>query len=92
MPIYEYSCVECQHKFEDYLKVNDPNPGCPKCEGKTEKLISRTFGIVKGSENRTLDCVIGADAEKKWQKIEERKQRRIKEAKSKEIKNDFINC
>ena len=79
MPLYEFICTECKNKFEDLISVDDPNSKCPKCNGDSEKLISRVFGIVKGSENRTVDHVIGADAEARWKKIEERKAKRKKQ-------------
>jgi len=31
MPIYEYQCNKCGHKFERMLSVNATNPGCPAC-------------------------------------------------------------
>ena len=29
MPIYEYKCNKCGHKFEKMVRMNDPNPSCP---------------------------------------------------------------
>ena len=78
MPLYEFFCSKCNMKFEELLSINDDNPQCPKCKKITKRLISRVWGIVKGSENRSLDCVIGASAEKNWQRIKERKQKRQK--------------
>lgn len=78
MPLYEFSCIDCSHVFEDLRSFKDQNPNCPKCDGKTKKLISRFFGIVKGSEHRSLDCLVGEDSEKKWKAIEKRKERRLK--------------
>ena len=77
MPIYEYLCVSCNHKFDEYLVVDSPNPLCPECSNETKKLISRVLGIVKGSEHRLLDCVVGEDADKKRAILEKRKQKRI---------------
>jgi len=32
MPLYEYGCSECEHKFETVHGVNDPQPRkCPEC-------------------------------------------------------------
>lgn len=76
MPLYDFVCKTCENKFEEFSPIYGLNPTCPQCKGKTKRLISRVFGIVKGSENRTLDYIIGADAEKKWKMIEERKKRR----------------
>jgi putative FmdB family regulatory protein len=44
MPIYEYECQACEHRFEAEQHINDPHiKTCPKC-GKDEvkKLISRS--------------------------------------------------
>jgi len=29
MPIYEFQCEECGHKFDILQKMSDPNPSCP---------------------------------------------------------------
>lgn len=78
MPVYEFKCNVCGFKFEEILSIKDSNPKCSKCNNQTEKLISKFFGIVKGSENRTLDCIIGEDADKKWQAVEKRRSLRHK--------------
>lgn len=33
MPIYEYTCQDCQHEFEDLVFDGD-EVVCPKCQGK----------------------------------------------------------
>ncbi|MBW1972351.1 MAG: zinc ribbon domain-containing protein [Deltaproteobacteria bacterium] len=42
MPIYEYLCKVCGHKFEEFKSISKANecPACPKCGGETEKLLS----------------------------------------------------
>lgn len=44
MPIYEYECQECQHRFEEWAKISDPYPEeCPECGAKKlERIISLT--------------------------------------------------
>lgn len=78
MPLFDFLCENCKNKFEDLIFTKDSNPVCPKCGGKTEKLISRTTGIVQGTENKSLDYLIGTDSEKRWKKIEERRRKREK--------------
>ena len=51
MPIYEYKCKACEHKFDKLQKINDPVfTDCPDC-GKPEliKLVSAAGFRLKGS-------------------------------------------
>jgi putative FmdB family regulatory protein len=50
MPIYEYACGACGHRFEEWQKMSDkPVRTCPKCKAKkVEKLISQTTFTLKG--------------------------------------------
>ena len=50
MPLYEYECQECGHRFEMLQKVADsPLKVCVKCEGKVERLLSSPAIQFKGS-------------------------------------------
>ncbi len=50
MPIYEYRCTKCGHRFEAIQKVNEaPLTKCEKCKGKAERLISSPAIQFKGS-------------------------------------------
>lgn len=33
MPIYEYACAACGHRFERIMKVGERAPACPACGG-----------------------------------------------------------
>jgi putative FmdB family regulatory protein len=50
MPIYEYECQACRHRFEEWQKMSDkPVKVCPKCKArKVQKLISHTSFQLKG--------------------------------------------
>jgi putative FmdB family regulatory protein len=49
MPIYEYKCNKCG-VFEVMQKITEaPLKKCPTCKGKTERLISSTSFVLKGS-------------------------------------------
>ncbi len=50
MPIYEYECSACGHRFEEWQKITDkPVKVCPKCKArKVERLISQTSFQLKG--------------------------------------------
>jgi len=40
MPIYEYRCLACSHRFEEVVLANT-EPQCPACMGKNlERLVS----------------------------------------------------
>ncbi|NVJ62031.1 MAG: zinc ribbon domain-containing protein [Gammaproteobacteria bacterium] len=51
MPIYEYQCSACDHKFEKLQKMSDePLRDCPECsEAALNKLISAAGFQLKGS-------------------------------------------
>jgi putative FmdB family regulatory protein len=50
MPIYEYSCEDCQHLFEEWQKdFTDREMTCPVCGGRAKRMISNTAFILKGS-------------------------------------------
>ncbi len=51
MPIYEYTCSNCQKTSDVLQKVNDPAPAkCQECgsEGTLTRLVSRTSFVLKG--------------------------------------------
>ncbi len=49
MPLYEYQCQDCGHKFEARQKANDPpKKKCPKCGGQLRKVISAPALQFKG--------------------------------------------
>jgi putative FmdB family regulatory protein len=50
MPLYEYECDACGHKFEKIQKFSDPlEDTCPKCGGHVHKLMSSPAIQFKGS-------------------------------------------
>jgi putative FmdB family regulatory protein len=50
MPLYEYQCTKCKHRFERIQKFSDPEvKKCPECGAKVEKLISAPAVQFKGS-------------------------------------------
>jgi putative FmdB family regulatory protein len=50
MPLYEYECDACGHRFEKIQKFSDPlEDKCPKCGGHVHKLMSSPAIQFKGS-------------------------------------------
>ena len=50
MPLYEYECEVCGHRFESIRKFSDaPLEQCPKCGGAIQKLQSAPAFHLKGT-------------------------------------------
>jgi putative FmdB family regulatory protein len=50
VPIYEYQCKKCKHKFEKIQKFSDRLiKKCPECGGPVEQLLSAPAVQFKGS-------------------------------------------
>ena len=51
MPLYEYECAACGHRFEQIRKFSDPPvETCPNCgEAKVQKLVSSPAIQFKGT-------------------------------------------
>lgn len=50
MPLYEYLCAACGHRFERIQKFSDsPITDCPSCGGRVEKQISSPAIKFKGA-------------------------------------------
>ncbi len=51
MPLYEYQCPKCGHRFERIQKFSDPDPKkCPECgASKLERLLHAPAVQFKGS-------------------------------------------
>ena len=50
MPLYEYQCDQCGHRFEKIQKFSDPlEDKCPTCGGPVHKLMSSPAIQFKGS-------------------------------------------
>lgn len=50
VPLYEYQCKKCKHRFEKIQKFSDlPVKKCPECGGPVEKLLSASSVQFKGT-------------------------------------------
>ena len=50
MPLYEYQCQKCGHRFERIQRFSDPQvKKCPQCSGRVEQLLSPPAVQFKGS-------------------------------------------
>ena len=52
MPIYEYTCPECDHTFEKLQLLREgPVALCPQCGSPAEKIMSASVGYIMKGEN-----------------------------------------
>ena len=50
MPLYEYICKNCNHKYEKIQKYTSPeDTDCPKCNGPVHRPIAGAALIFRGS-------------------------------------------
>ena len=50
MPLYEYQCKKCKHRFEKIQKFSDKMlTKCPECGGPIEQMMSAPAVQFKGS-------------------------------------------
>ena len=50
MPLYEYKCVKCGHRFEKIESVSaSTTKRCPKCGAKAERMLAAPAIQFKGS-------------------------------------------
>ncbi|MFO7801514.1 MAG: zinc ribbon domain-containing protein [Desulfovermiculus sp.] len=50
MPIYEYTCAQCAHQFEEIVLGAHTEVACPECgSADTQKLMSRCRSKLGGA-------------------------------------------
>lgn len=50
MPMYEYQCRKCKHRFERIQKFSDPIlKTCPECGGTVDQVLTAAAVRFKGS-------------------------------------------
>jgi len=56
MPVYEYACEKCGHRFEQRRKVSDrPASKCPHCRSRVKRVFAPVGIIFKGSGFHVTD-------------------------------------
>ncbi len=67
MPLYEYECDDCSHRFERQQRFSDPPvTNCPECDGSVHKVFHPASVIFKGSgwyvtDNRPSDSNVRSE-------------------------------
>ena len=60
MPIKEFECQACRHRFEEILALDEPVPQkCPKCGGGPLRQLLGTFRIGGVTKKSARDADIG---------------------------------
>lgn len=50
MPLYEFKCQSCGHRFETFQFTTSRSlPACPSCDGKEVEKQYSVFGVGSGS-------------------------------------------
>lgn len=71
MPLYEYKCEACAHRFERIQKFSDPPiETCPQCGGEVRKLLSAPAIQFKGSGFYITDYGKSGSSESKSEKAD----------------------
>ena len=66
MPIYEYECEKCGHRFEQIQKFSDPPlEVCPKCGSAVHKMQSAPAFQFKGTGWYVTDYAKSGKADSK---------------------------
>ena len=66
MPLYEYECGACGHRFEVIRKFSDPpEEKCPKCGGAVHKMQSTPAFQFKGTGWYVTDYAKSGQADSK---------------------------
>lgn len=49
VPLYEYQCKKCAHRFEELVRLSDGAPDCPACGAPAaERLFSTSAAVSTG--------------------------------------------
>jgi len=54
MPVYDYLCKRCDHRFSELVRSDEDQPTCPACGRREhERLLSRLAPAPRPSANFT---------------------------------------
>ena len=70
MPIYEYACKSCSHKFEALIRGTSAMPACPECRStELERLLSLPAVKSESTHARALQAAKKRDARQAYEKV-----------------------
>ncbi len=50
MPLYEYVCTTCDHKFDRLQSMGGVDTECPRCDQPTKRVISLFSAFTTGDD------------------------------------------
>ncbi|MCH8029641.1 MAG: zinc ribbon domain-containing protein [Candidatus Dadabacteria bacterium] len=62
MPLFEFSCNRCDHKFESLVLDTDEDVCCPECGTDELNKLFSTFGLKTGSAQSDLSETINTES------------------------------
>ena len=87
MPLYEYQCKKCGHRFEKIQKFSDKMvKKCPECGGPVEQLVHAPAVQFKGSGWYVTDYAKKSHAPSDSNSKESKKEEKKPETPAKEAK------
>jgi putative FmdB family regulatory protein len=57
MPLYDFKCRKCGHRFEELVRVND-TAACPKCKARSAERLFSMSAAVSTDKSRTRTAKI----------------------------------
>jgi putative FmdB family regulatory protein len=57
MPIFEYACETCNHRFEKLVFGSTEGIRCPSCEGEKLRKLFSVFASVTSDSSPSYDCM-----------------------------------
>lgn len=71
MPLFEYECTKCRHRFERIVKFSERDDlGCPECDSLVERLVHAPAIQFKGAGWYVTDYAEKGKQNKKAAKAE----------------------
>jgi putative FmdB family regulatory protein len=70
VPIYEYACRSCGHKFEALIRGTSATPACPECNSSDlERLLSLPSVKSDSTHARALSAAKKRDAKQAYERV-----------------------
>jgi putative FmdB family regulatory protein len=63
LPIYEFACRSCEHRFEELVKANGSSPAlpCPSCGSHETSRIMSAFAVRSAPAAQGLEAALASE-------------------------------